>query len=212
MHVQLQTDHQLRGKVTFDQACQELHFRCEAIRADNLLDSRFKPTGRTRISTAIKHLDKEKLPCLVKNCEGMIVAFLPLCKGCFLQCKSRKNPTLELRNGLGSAKYNVTTSKIEFPPGVPKSRLPGNRCPKMARKGLVLQVTSGGSVLLETSGRVAESVRAGEVLGSTNPVSLSYDGCFPFMADAMAAHSVVVGTEETAASSSGVTFFVDSGG
>jgi hypothetical protein len=42
VYVQLQTD-QLRGKVTFEQACQELHFRCEAIRADNLLDSKFRP-------------------------------------------------------------------------------------------------------------------------------------------------------------------------
>ena len=50
VYVQLQTD-QLRGKVTFEQACQELHFRCEAIRADNLLDSRFRPTGRALIST-----------------------------------------------------------------------------------------------------------------------------------------------------------------
>ncbi len=70
--MQLQTD-QLRGRVAFEQACQELHFRCEAIRADNMLDSQFKPTGRALIaadvpaliSTEIKHLDKEKLPCLV---------------------------------------------------------------------------------------------------------------------------------------------------
>jgi hypothetical protein len=130
VYVQLQTD-QLRGRVTFEQACQELHFRCEAIRADNLLDSRFRPTGKVLISTEIKHLDKlEKLPCLVKNCEGMIVAFLPLCKGCFLQCKSGKSPTLELRDGLGKATYNVATAKIDFPPGVPKSRLPANRRPK----------------------------------------------------------------------------------
>jgi hypothetical protein len=122
VYVQLQTD-QLRGKVTFEQACQELHFRCEAIRADALLDSRYKPTGKALISTEIKHLDKpEKLPCLVKNCEGMIVAFLPLCKGCFLQCKSGKTPVLELRDGLGNATYNAKTEKVEFPPGVPKSR------------------------------------------------------------------------------------------
>ena len=142
VYVQLQTD-QLRGKVTFEQACQELHFRCEAIRADALLDSRFKPTGKVLISTEIKHLDKEKLPCLAKGCEGMIVAFLPLCKGCFLQCKSGKVASLELRDGLGSAKYNATTAKLEFPPGVPKSRLPGNRPKKEVRKGLMIQVANG---------------------------------------------------------------------
>jgi hypothetical protein len=121
VYVQLQTD-QLRGKVMFEQACQELHFRCEAIRADNLLDSKFRSTGKALISTEIKHLDKEKLPCLAKDCDGWIVAFLPLCKGCFFQCKSGKVASLELRDGLGTAKYNTTTSKIEFPPGVPKSR------------------------------------------------------------------------------------------
>ncbi len=62
VYVQLQTD-QLRGKVTFEQACQELHFRCEAIRADKLLDTQFKSTGKALISTEVKHLDKEKLPC-----------------------------------------------------------------------------------------------------------------------------------------------------
>jgi hypothetical protein len=98
VYAQLQTD-QLRGKVTFAQACQELHFRCEAIRADNLLDTKFKPTGKALISTEIEHLDKEKLPCLVKGCERMIVSFLPLCKGCFLQCESGKIAVLELRDG-----------------------------------------------------------------------------------------------------------------
>ncbi len=57
VYVQLQTD-QLRGKVTFEQARQELHFRCEAIRADNLLDSKFRTTGKALISTEIKHLNK----------------------------------------------------------------------------------------------------------------------------------------------------------
>jgi hypothetical protein len=117
VYVQLQTD-QLRGKVTFEQACQELHFRCEAIRADNLLDTQFRPTKTTALlSTEIKHLDKEKVPCLVKDCAGMIVSFLPLCEGCFLQCKSGKIAVLELRDGLGSARYNTKTEKIEFPSG-----------------------------------------------------------------------------------------------
>ena len=129
--------------MTFEQACQEPHFRCEAIRADNLLDSRFRSTGKALISTEIKHLDKEKLPCLAKDCEGLIVAFLPLCKGCFLQCKSGKVASLELRDGLGTAKYNSTTSKIEFPSGVPKARLPGYRKLRETRKGLMFCVVDG---------------------------------------------------------------------
>ncbi len=146
VYVQLQTD-QLRGRVTFEQACQELHFRCEALRADNLLDTKFKPT-RALILTEIKHLDKEKVPCLAKGCAGMIVSFLPLCKGCFLQCKSGKVQTLELRDGLGVATYNTTTSQIGFPAGVPKSRLPGKRSSKTSKKAMVFHVGRVHSALI----------------------------------------------------------------
>jgi hypothetical protein len=145
----------------------------------------------------------------------MIVAFLPLCKGCFLQCKSGKTPSLELRDGLGHAKYNVTTSKIEFPSGVPKSRLPGNRRPKVARKVLVFPVVSGVPALMGSSRAVAASVSSGDALVSVNHALLSYNDCFAFMAEA--ARSVGVGKGDgtvkclLAASSSGITFFVDSG-
>jgi hypothetical protein len=171
VYVQLQTD-QLRGKVTFEQACQELHFRCEAIRADALLDSRFKPTGKVLLSTEIKHLDKEKLPYLAKSCDGMIVAFLPLCKGCFLQCKSGKVATLELKDGLGFAKYNVTTAKLEFPPGVPKSRLPGNWPKKEVRKGLMFQVAG------DKQSPAAESLASGVIDEPQGPQVVDPEGEF----------------------------------
>ncbi len=50
VYSQLQSE-QLRGTVTFDMACRELHFRCEAIRADEFLDSR---PGKVLISTELK--------------------------------------------------------------------------------------------------------------------------------------------------------------
>jgi hypothetical protein len=53
VYSQLQSE-QLRGLVTFDQACRELHFRCEAIRADGFLDSR---PGKALISTELSKLD-----------------------------------------------------------------------------------------------------------------------------------------------------------
>jgi hypothetical protein len=174
VYVQLQTD-QLRGKVTFEQACQELHFRCEAIRADNLLDSKFKPTGKAFITTEIKHLDKEKLPCLAKGCEGMIVAFLPLCKGYFLQCKSGKMATLELRDGLGMAKFNVATSKIDFPAGVPKSRLPGDRRGKTTRKGLMVRVVETIPTLLTSSPDARALSDPDQPLGSSDGELASYE-------------------------------------
>ena len=47
VYSQLQSE-QLRGTVTFDQACRELHFRCEAIRADEFLDSH--PGGKALVA------------------------------------------------------------------------------------------------------------------------------------------------------------------
>jgi hypothetical protein len=237
VYVQLQND-QLRGKVTFEQACQDVHFRCEAIRADALLDSRFKPTGKVLISTEIKHLDKEKLPCLAKGCEGMIVAFLPLCKGCFLQCKSGKVATLELRDGLGSTKYNVTTAKLEFPPGVPKSRLPGNRPRKEVRKGLMFHVAGGkqgpevsslqvgefpavevltNGVIEESQGTQGVDHDEEEFVGHSVPIIRSYNGSLRSMRGIGALFSGKESSGETSVKclavghSSRVTFFVDSG-
>jgi hypothetical protein len=43
VYVQIQTD-QLRGRITFDQACDELHYRCETNRADELLNAQVKST------------------------------------------------------------------------------------------------------------------------------------------------------------------------
>jgi hypothetical protein len=43
VYVQIQTD-QLRGRITFEQACDDLHYRCETNRADELLNAQVKPT------------------------------------------------------------------------------------------------------------------------------------------------------------------------
>ena len=197
-------------------SCKELHFRCEAIRADALLDSRYKPTGKALISTEIKHLDKpEKLPCLAKNCEGMIVAFLPLCKECFLQCKSGKTPVLELRDGLGKATYNATTEKVEFPPGVPKSRLPGSRRSKGVRKGLVFQVAVGTTALVSLG--AAEGISQGESQGGETRMLVPYSSSFTFMESAVTASPDEASSQGAtvrclmAGGGLGVTFFVDSG-
>jgi hypothetical protein len=215
--VQLQTD-QLRGKVTFEQACQELHFRCEAIRADDILDTQFRPTKtKVLISTEIKHIDKEKLPCLVKDCAGMIVSFLPLCKGCFLQCKSGKVAVLELRDGLGSARYNATTEKIEFPVGVPKARLPGNRKPKVVRKGLMIRVAGGASERAPRDGalvsdEVREDPRGEGPAVSDDLGTESYNGALEHIVGAGRVSSGCTSTKcLIAALATRVTFFVDSG-
>jgi hypothetical protein len=74
VYSQLQSE-QLRGTITFEQACRELHFRVETMKADEIMDSR---SGRALISTdGKKHgqaavvLDKVPL-CLAKDCAEMI--------------------------------------------------------------------------------------------------------------------------------------------
>ncbi len=140
VYVQLQSE-QLRGTVSFDQACQELHHRCEAIKADEFLDSR---PGKALVSTEQKKkgahaVPVEKLPCLTKGCVEMIQHYLPLCKLCYLQCMAGKSPSLTLRDNLGVAVYNATTKKVDFPPAVPTSRFPKKGL-KKGRKALMAGV------------------------------------------------------------------------
>jgi hypothetical protein len=125
VYSQLQSE-QLRGTVSFDQACRELHHRVEAMRADDFLDSR---PGRALISTEGKkqgQLDAQlvKVSCLAKDCVEMVQPYLPLCKLCYLQCMAGKTPNLALRDNLGTAVFNSTSRMLDFPPNVPKSRFP----------------------------------------------------------------------------------------
>jgi hypothetical protein len=153
VYVQLQAD-QLRGNVTFEQACNELHFRCDSIRADEYLDSNFRGERKVLmstettalVSTESKRINKpttSRLPCLTKDCPGMIVSFLPFCKGCYLECTSGKKSSILLRDNLGTATYDTATQRIVFPPAVPASRIPvPGRKGKGKVKGLVVVSTS----------------------------------------------------------------------
>jgi hypothetical protein len=51
VYAMIQTD-QLRGRITFDQACEDLRYRCEALRADDLLNTSGRP-GKVRALAAI---------------------------------------------------------------------------------------------------------------------------------------------------------------
>ena len=152
VYTQLQKD-QLRGDVTFEEACDQLHHRCDAIRADEYLDSAFHGERRALasagpqvlVSTEITKHHKEaatRLPCLAKDCAGMIVSFLPLCKGCYLQITSGKMPSIILRDGLGTATYDTKVQRIAFPPSVPASRVPAPGKRREKKKGLVAFVHS----------------------------------------------------------------------
>jgi hypothetical protein len=99
VYSQLQSE-QLRGSITFEQACRELHHRVESMKADDIMDSR---TGRALISTEMKKhgqaaIPIEKVLCLAQGCAEMIMPYLPLCKLCYLQSMAGKVPELVLRD------------------------------------------------------------------------------------------------------------------
>jgi hypothetical protein len=148
VYSQLQSE-QLRGTVSFDQACRELHHRVESMRADDLLDGR---SGRALISTEGKKkgqggIELAKLPCLAKDCAELVQPYLPLCKLCYLQCMAGKISSLSLRDNLGSAVFNTRTKVLDFPPAVPQSRFPKKGMKKGKKVMLVCreQVTAAPS-------------------------------------------------------------------
>jgi hypothetical protein len=123
-----------------------LHHRVEAMRADDFLDSR---PGRALLSTENKKNGQlgepvVKVSCLAKDCVEMVQPYLPLCKLCYLQCMAGKTPTLPLRDNLGTAIFNSTTKRLDFPSAVPKSRFP--------KKGL----KKGKKVLMAGVSRVSD--------------------------------------------------------
>jgi hypothetical protein len=132
VYVALQ-DKQIRGAITFDEACDDLHHRCEAVRADELLATSVRDAPKTLISTQLKRRNKgrakegeevEQAPCLEKDCHETVKKYLPLCGLHYHQCVSGKSPEVELKDGLGKAKYNLKTQVIDYPSTVPKERLP----------------------------------------------------------------------------------------
>jgi hypothetical protein len=142
VYAQLQSE-QLRGTITFEQACRELHHRVESTRADDFLDGR---SGKALVSTELKKNGQGAVPvakvlCLAKDCSELIQSYLPLCKLCYLQSMAGKVSVLALRDGLGNAVFNTTTKKLDFPAGVPKSRFPQKGL-KKGRKVLMAGLTS----------------------------------------------------------------------
>jgi len=140
VYVALQ-DKQLRGAVTFEEACEDLHARCEALRADEMLATPVYDTNpKVLVSTQGKRQNKvdktttpvEMAPCLQKDCHELVKSFLPMCPLHYHQCISGKTPTVELKDGLGSAKFNTSTQVIDYPSAVPKHRFP---VPKSGRGG-----------------------------------------------------------------------------
>jgi hypothetical protein len=137
VYSQIQTA-QVRGNITFVQACDDLQFRDEAMRADDLLHATHLPTKArgfvatiapaaltdkvtpVLISTADKRQNRGAasksglVPCLVKGCDTTTPKHLRLCKTCYHECIAGKNPSLTLKTG-DKATFDVVTQRIVFP-------------------------------------------------------------------------------------------------
>ncbi len=132
VYSQIQTK-QVRGKITFEGACDDLRFRCEALRADDLLHVATQPSkirgllatsGDAPVPALLTTADKrqnrvaptkkEPVPCTVKGCTTMTAAHLRLCKPCYHGCIAGKTPTLTLKSG-EKATYDLATQRIVFP-------------------------------------------------------------------------------------------------
>jgi hypothetical protein len=143
VYVQIQTD-QLRGRITFDQACDDLRSRCEAMRADDLLNTNVR-TGKVRgfaaktgssclitdesssdnaqslalITTVNKRQNGKKsetkqVECLTKDCTTLTPPHLRLCRLHYHECIAGKHASLQLKTG-DRATYDASTNKIVFP-------------------------------------------------------------------------------------------------
>jgi hypothetical protein len=122
---------QIRGGITFEAACADLHYRCEAICADELLATpvRDNVSKRALVTTNAKRINKtvgevEKAPCLAKGCAELKKIYLPLCPLHYHQCVSGKTPTVDLKDSLGFAAYNENTKSVDYPSTIPTNRLP----------------------------------------------------------------------------------------
>lgn len=155
------TSAQIKGNITFRDACEELKIRCETTRAHELMDKPIKgrkvkglsaqaqsvndtpTTANTEqvsalISTKAQRQNREKKKyvkqeCLAAGCDEQTT--FPLCGVHYHSLVSAKTPVLQLRNGYGEATYDATTSLILYPARVPADRLPSNS-PKKVKAGL----------------------------------------------------------------------------
>jgi hypothetical protein len=136
------TSSQLRGEMTFRQACDELRFRCEAGRAYDIMDKDVKGkrrvpvmgakvkedseedsvgTTKALVSSVAKRLNKDKSNSSAKEEKRKFQCIakdcstktaFPLCGLHYHSVVSGKTQDLELANNMGMASYN-TTLKID---------------------------------------------------------------------------------------------------
>ncbi len=144
------TSAQIKGGYTFREACNELKFRCESARANDLMDKPIKGRKVKGLLTKTKDDDNEvpltdeksmskKLnteidaawkarrkqrpthPCLAVDCEEQTT--FPLCPLHYHPLLSGKSQQVKLKSGYGDATYDSTSQSVVYPSKVPENRL-----------------------------------------------------------------------------------------
>jgi hypothetical protein len=119
-----------RGLITFMQACEDLQIRCEAQRADEMMDSTVRSRNgrhdghrrgrRAMISTESKRqtLNYGSL-CLADGCKTESNTRLPFCKLHYSEMVCGRVTKMKLRDGYGHATYDKKSNRAVLPSTVP---------------------------------------------------------------------------------------------
>lgn len=151
------TSAQIKGNITFKDACNELRGRCEADRAFDMMDRSTKGKRVKGLVSSVK-ASSEDVEAVSAPVSGLISTMskrhnadspkkdkktyvkqeclaadcdeqttFPLCPFHYHAVVSGKTSQLKLRNGYGDAAYDNATQLIVYPPRTPTNRLPSNK-------------------------------------------------------------------------------------
>jgi hypothetical protein len=134
------TSSQIKGNITFAEACDELRVRCEASRANDVMD---RPVGGKRVSTladkvtdvtpesltveqvfayistmAMKHnsdITPSKSDKRQKGAKVEEQTPFPLCVTHYHSLIAARSPSIKLKQNYGTATYNADTTLVVYP-------------------------------------------------------------------------------------------------
>jgi hypothetical protein len=147
---------QIKGDITFNEACEELKIRCEAVRVNELMD---RPVGNKVVKIGMAQIQDEPLD-LAEQIHALIssvhkkhsdgptapgkrkprnkpsllclaldcaeMSIFPLCGPHYHALVAGKLSSIELRDQYGNATFDAATKMVVYPPKVPADRLPSN--------------------------------------------------------------------------------------
>jgi hypothetical protein len=143
VYVQIQTE-QIRGRVTFEQACDDLRYRCEANRADDLLNERVKGKIRGLIAAGDGGGDANTSPAASLTTPVALITTAPQ-----RQNKGSSNKAATKRTKKDSCVCLAKGCAIAVPPQCRLCRLHYHEC--IAGKQPTLALRTGGVAQYDAS-------------------------------------------------------------